>query len=87
MNPAKLRRSQNVSDTQRSKIENRFKIRDLAMFQHGLGLQARGHKLVNQVTNLIAKLPMCARHPTKAVPLIISGRDSPACRVSGVGTV
>jgi hypothetical protein len=41
MNPAKLRRSRDVSELQWSKIEKRF--RQLAMFQHGLDFESRRH--------------------------------------------
>jgi hypothetical protein len=87
MNSAKLRRSRDVSELYQVKVENRFKISNLAMLPHGFGSQCQWDELAHQATGLIDKSVLAGRRPLVQVRHISSGRQPTACPVGGVSTL
>ena len=83
MSPAKLRRSWDVSQLQRSKIEKRFRIRHLAMLNMAFCIGSHGEELARQAVDAIAKLLICGRPRRTGRPHISSGTHSTASPIRG----
>ena len=63
MNPAKLRRSWDVSEHDPIKIEINSEIRDLDAQGRVLAVRREGNEYVQQVADTIAKLQLTGAHP------------------------
>jgi hypothetical protein len=87
MNPAKLRRSRDVSERHGSKIAKRFRIRHLAMLNMAFFVGSHGEELARQDADLIAKLLIYGRPRRTEGPHIFSGRHSTASPIRGVPTL
>ena len=78
MNHAKLRRSWDVSELQRSKIEKRFRICDLAVLITAFCVGSHVEVLARQTAHPIAKLLIGGRQRRAEQPHISSGSPSTA---------
>lgn len=87
MNPAKLRRSRDVLELERSKIENGFRIRDLAMFNMAFCIGSHQKELARQATDPIVELLICHQPRRTGRPYISSGRHSTASLARGLSTL
>jgi hypothetical protein len=84
MNPAKLRRSRDVSEIQRSKIEKGFRISDLALLNMAFCFGSYRQESARQTSDVIAKLLISNRPRISKRSHISSGRPPTACPAMGV---
>jgi hypothetical protein len=87
MNPAKLRRSRDVSELDGSKTEKRFRIRDLAMSNMVFYVGYDGKESARQAADSIAKMLICGGLRRTGRLHISSGRHSTAYPVIGISTL
>jgi hypothetical protein len=87
MNPAKLRRSRDVSERYPIKIEIAFQIRELDAQARALAVGGERDEYVHQVADLIAKSQLTGRFHCSQSPYVFSGEHRTVSPDRGISTL